>query len=107
VTAAAAVGGGVFGILAISEHTTFTAASTSSAGRDDARTRGQRLALLADVSIGAAVAAAGFTASWYFFKYKRSAHRQDAEPQASVRPKLDVVPWVQSQSGGVTLAGRF
>jgi hypothetical protein len=82
------------------------------------------------------VAAAGFTAYWYFYKYKRAPqklpnlenrHPPRAAPSEEnsgpaekavggsssristslIETKLDVVPWVQPQSGGVTIAGRF
>ena len=95
-----------FGIQAIRAHTTFTAAATTPADRADARSRGRRFALAADVSLGVAVAAAATTAYWYFSEY-RGSHRPDARHTASIAPKLDMVPWVQWQAGGVSFAGRF
>lgn len=97
VAGAAVLGAGVFGALAMREHATFTRATTSTQGREDARTRGQRDALITDLSVATAVVATGFTVYWYVYRYKRAANPA----------KLDVVPWVQPQSGGATLAGRF
>jgi hypothetical protein len=117
VTGAGVLGTGIFGILAVNRHAKFTAASTSTADRADARTSGQRFALLADLSLGTAVVAAGFTAYWYFYKYKGS-HRkpeerrvasphQSASRLATLETKIDVLPWVQPQSSGVMIAGWF
>jgi hypothetical protein len=107
VTGAGVLGAGIFGILAISRHSTFTGASTSAPDRADARTSGQRFALIADISLGAAAVAAGFTAYWYFTKYRQQPKKSDERHPPPVDAKLDVVPWVQPQSGGVTIAGRF
>jgi hypothetical protein len=99
ITGAAATSAVIFGVLALRQHATFTGASTSPAAREDARTNGQRFALVSDVSLGAAVIAAGFTAYWYVARYRPSRARMEA--------KLDVVPWVQPQSGGAAIAGWF
>ena len=107
VTGAAALGVAGFGVLAIRAHTTFTAAATTPADRADARTRGQRFALAADISLGVAAVAAATTAYWYFYRRDRGSRRPDAGHTASIAPKLDVVPWVQWQAGGVSFAGRF
>jgi len=82
----------------------FTAASTSPRDRADARTSGQRFALIADVSLGTAVLAAGFTASWYFYKYKRLLQKSEERHVASLtnsETKIDVVPWVPNLSPAV------
>jgi hypothetical protein len=99
-TVAAVAGAGALGALALREHATFTRRSTDPVDRDDARANGRLLAQLADVAIVTAVAAAGFTAYWYFYRYKR--HHDNSR-----QSKLDVVPWVQPQLGGMTVAGRF
>jgi hypothetical protein len=106
VTGAAVAGVAAFGLLAIHDHTTFTAAATSPADRADARTRGRRFAVAADVSLGVAAVAAAATAYWYFYRY-RGVTRPDAGHAALIRPELDMVPWIQSQAGGVNFAGRF
>jgi hypothetical protein len=136
VACAAVLGTGIFGIVAVSQHSTFKAASTSKLDREDARTSGQRFALITDLTLGTAAAAAGFTAYWYFYRYKRAPQKlpnlenrhpppvapteEDSRPAdkavggfsprvstSLTEAKLDVVPWVQPQSGGVTIAGRF
>jgi hypothetical protein len=107
VTGAGVLGAGIFGILAIGQHSTFTGATTSKLDREDARSNGQRFALIADISLGAAVVAAGFTAYWYFTKYRQHPKKLEERHPPPVDAKLDVVPWVQPRSGGATLAGRF
>jgi hypothetical protein len=110
VTGAGAVGATVFGLLAVRRHATFTRASTSAPDRDAARTSGRRLALASDIALGTAVVAAGYTVYWYFARYRRPPRvprAQEDRHSAPVDAKLDVVPWVQPQSGGVTIAGRF
>ncbi|HEU4735329.1 MAG TPA: PEGA domain-containing protein [Kofleriaceae bacterium] len=107
VTAAGVVGVSVFGILAVRQHTTFTGASTSSADRRDARDRGQRFARIADLSLGTGLAAAGFTTYWYLARYRPAVVKPEQQHSPSVDAKLDVIPWVQPRSGGLTVAGWF
>jgi PEGA domain/Tetratricopeptide repeat len=107
VAGAGVLGAGIFGILAVGQHGTFTGASSSTLDRADARINGRRFALITDLSLGTAVVAAGFTAYWYFYKYKRSPKKSEERHPPQVETKLDVIPWVQSQSGGVTIAGWF
>ena len=107
ITAVAIAGATVSGVLAVRQHDTFTGAMTSAIDRRDARDHGRRLAQVTDVAIGAAVVAAGFTTWWYFFKYRQHPDKQEVRRPSPMAAKLDVVPWVQSQSGGVTIAGWF
>jgi hypothetical protein len=115
VTGAAVINATIFGVLALRQHATFTAGSTAKLDREDARTNGTRFALVSDVSLGAAVIAAGFTATWYFTRYQESRKlsrsprppRSDGRRPPTVETKLDVVPWVQPQSGGAAIAGWF
>jgi hypothetical protein len=107
ITGAAVVGSAVFGILALGEHATFVGAATAASDREDARVRGQQDVLIAGISLGTAVVAAGVTVAWYFVKYRQPHRKSDNRPRPPAAAKLDVVPWVQPQSGGVTLAGRF
>lgn len=104
-TALAATGAVIFGALAIGQHGTFTAAATPAPERADARDNGKRFALIADLSLGAAAIAAAATATWYLYSYRP--RRPADRPPAPVEAKLDVVPWVQSRSGGAALAGSF
>lgn len=98
--AAAAV---VTGLLARSKHSTFVAPETSTPAREDARTSGKRLAVVSDVALGGAVVAAGFTAYWYFAKYRPAHAKHESEREA----KLEVAPWVQFDGGGFAVAGSF
>src|SRR4029079_16696754 len=66
----AAAGGGTFAGLAIREHTTLVRRTTLPGEREDAQRNGRLLAHLADAAMITAVAAAGFTAYWYFYRYR-------------------------------------
>lgn len=118
-TVALALGATVTGILAVSEHSTFTSPMSTSPERKDAQVAGRNLSHVTDICLGGAVVAGAFTAYWYFFKYK-PAHRafeDDARPaprpgspddvNASLQPKINVVPWVQPEAGGLVVAGSF
>jgi len=107
VTGAAAVGATVLGVLALRQHTTFVRATTAPLDREDARDDGRRLALASDVATATAVVAAGFTVFWYAFKYRPRPEKTSERRPGPVAAKLDMVPWVQSQSGGVSFAGGF
>lgn len=115
--AAAAFGvvGIVTGIMAVSEHSTFVAADAKAAERADAKDRGTTLAHVTDIMFAGALVAGGFTAYWYFFKYKPAQKKQKAESEPMIRrdpnapdlTKLDVVPWVEPTAGGLSVAGSF
>jgi hypothetical protein len=119
VTLAAAAGAAILGTLAIRQHTTFTRRATSPADRADAQANGKLLALLADGAGITAAAAAGFTAYWYFYRYRQRLTNSSADRRSNPRDspsgrhwlqmhtKLDVVPWVQPKLGGMTIAGWF
>lgn len=96
----------VTGIMAIGKHGTFTDPMSSQSERDDARSSGKTLALVTDLSIVGAVGAAALTAYWYQFKYRPQARAQ-AEHPGQGQAKLDVLPWVQPQAGGLSVAGSF
>jgi hypothetical protein len=95
----------ITGILAVGKHGTFTAGDSSAGERNDARDAGKRFALISDLTLVGALGAAGFTAYWYFFKYKPAQGKLATEQV----PKVTVVPWVQphTQEGGLSLLGRF
>lgn len=98
----AALGVGIAtGILAVGRHGTFTASDSTRAERDDAQSAGKRFALISDISLGTAVVAAGFTAYWYFAKYRPGLASAESARQSSEMSKLDLVPWVQRDAGGV------
>jgi hypothetical protein len=95
--------GTIAGLLALGQHGTFTAEDSRRGEREDARTSGQRLARITDGALLGAVAAGAFTVYWYRYKYRPALRKYEAETPA----KVTVAPWVQSQSGGLTVLGRF
>lgn len=104
----------VTGILAVGQHKTFVAEDTKDLDRDDAQSNGKTLAHVTDVLFVGALAAGGFTAYWYFKKYKPAKTKQTEtgnppprDPKAPDISKVDVVPWVQGASAGLSVLGSF
>jgi hypothetical protein len=95
----------VTGIIAIGKHGTYADPMADADERTSAQSSGKTFALVTDLCLVGAVGAAAFTAYWYRYKYqpKARAFAQAEHPQA----KVDVVPWVQPQAGGLTVAGSF
>ena len=91
----------VTGIAAIAKHGTFTDPSTRPSARKDAQSSGRTLAHITDACLGGAIVAAAFTTYWYLYRY--SPERRGEHEHA----KLDVVPWVQPDTGGLFAAGTF
>ena len=114
-TVALGVTGIITGIMAKSQHSTFVAEDSSKLEREDAKSNGKTLAHVTDALLISAVAAGGFTAYWYFFKYKpakkKLAEQPDGpgrrDPNAPDISKVDVVPWVQTTGGGFSVLGSF
>lgn len=102
VTGALVITATVTGIMAVGQHGTFTDPMTKASDRLDAQSNGRTLAHVTDICIAGGVVAAGFTAYWYLKKYK-PATAAFSERQA----KLEVVPWVQPEAGGVVAVGSF
>lgn len=110
-----AVVGIVTGILAVSQHSTYTSGDSKAAERADAKDAGTTLAHVTDVMFAGALVAGGFTAYWYFFKYKPAQKKLSEGDQPMIRrdpnapdiTKIDVVPWVQPTAGGFSVAGSF
>jgi hypothetical protein len=109
----AAVGGGlvigatVTGVLAIKRHSVYVAPGSTSDERASAKTSGQRFALANDLCLVGAVAAAAAT-TYYYLKVYRRAPTVGASGEAHDDvSKVDVVPWVQPESGGLVIAGQF
>jgi hypothetical protein len=114
--AAAFVGVGlVTGILAISAHSTFTSGDSKAADRADAKQNGTTLAHVTDIMFAGALVAGGFTAYWYFFKYKPAQKKLVEGDQPIIRrdpnapdiSKVDLIPWVEPTAGGFSVAGSF
>jgi hypothetical protein len=102
VTGALVVTATITGIMAVGQHGTFTDPMSNANERLDAQSNGRTLAHVTDICIAGGVVAAGFTAYWYLKKYK-PASAAFSERQA----KLDVVPWVQPEAGGLVAVGSF
>lgn len=118
--------GTVTGIAAIGRHGQFDD-SVSETERKDLRSSGKTLALITDLCLVGAIGAAAFTTYWYMYKYrpvsKALAERQAARHakgtplaagpslRSTTRPmpraKVDVVPWVQPDTGGLMAVGSF
>lgn len=97
----------VTGLMARSAHDTFTSTTSTEDERSDAQSRGKKLALVTDLCLVGGVAAAGFTAYWYFAKYRGAQQKSTSERAAREAAKLDVVPWVKLDAGGFAVAGSF
>ena len=89
----------ITGIAAVGKHSTFADENESPATRSDAKDSGKTLALVTDLCLVGALVAGGFTAYWYFAKYKPA--------QRKMETKAAVVPWVKPDAGGLSLAGSF
>ena len=93
----------ITGLSAVSKHSTFEDENASPGDRRDAKDAGKTLALVTDLCLVGTLVAGGFTAYWYFFKYKPAQRKLAGEHQAKAR----VVPWVQPDAGGFVVAGSF
>jgi hypothetical protein len=108
----------VTGILAVGQHGTYTSGDATAIERDDAKFNGKRLALVSDITLAGGLVAGGFTAYWYFLKYRPAQRNLTEQPPATVQrgvrqqdgaqsAKIDLVPWVQSTASGLTVVGVF
>ncbi|HEY4056176.1 MAG TPA: PEGA domain-containing protein [Kofleriaceae bacterium] len=110
VTGAAVITATITGIMAKGQHDTFVAADSTGDERLDAKDKGQNLALVTDIAIGTGIAAAGFTAGWYFFKYRpaKKKYAEESGPEASRAPTMTMVtPWSNGTAGGLSFGGSF
>ena len=97
----------VTGILAVGEHSTYVAKDSTATERADAHDTGKTLALVTDISLGVGLAAGGFTAYYYFYKYRKPHEKSEPSKHAPEMTKLDVVPWVKPGGGGLSFGGSF
>jgi len=100
----------VTGLMALTRHGTFVSKDATASERADAKSSGRLLAHVTDGMLLGAVAAGGFTTYWYFFKYKKALAKPPTEKNGAGKldlSKLDVIPWVQPDAGGVFAAGSF
>jgi hypothetical protein len=94
----------VTGLVALHDHSIFVARETSPQDRYDAQVNGRHQAIASDVFLVGTVAAAGFTAGWYYFKYRKAFEKKPVEDTG---PKLDLGPWVEPTGGGLLARGTF
>jgi hypothetical protein len=100
----------ITGSLAVGKQRTFAGEGVSMGDREDARSSGQTLAAVTDVFLVGSLAAAGFTAYWWYFKYRPAQKKLKEGPPGTTTNQLTkvlVTPWVQSEAGGVSFGGRF
>ena len=89
----------ITGIAAVGKHSTFKDEDASPGDRADAKDSGKTLALVTDLCLVGALASGGFTAYWYYFKYKPA--------KGKIEAKTAVMPWVKPDAGGLSFAGSF
>jgi hypothetical protein len=106
-TGALGIGMIVTGLLAIHQHSIFTGASTTTPDRLDAEENGRHLAIASDFLLLGTLGAAGFTAYWYVYKYKKALDKPAEDTTNPNAPKLDFIPWVQPGGGGLAAVGTF
>ncbi|HWO24861.1 MAG TPA: PEGA domain-containing protein [Kofleriaceae bacterium] len=108
----------VTGLLAVGRHNTYESSESTPAERKDARSSGKSLALVTDIALAGGLVATGFTAYWYFAKYRPAQRKQTEQRPAATSAgrgrrdgsqwtKIDLVPWVQSGTSGLVLVGGF
>lgn len=93
----------VTGIIAVSEHSTFTDPSVMDPDRESARSSGRTFALVTDLCLVGAIGAAAFTTYWYMYRYKPHLRAKEQPTTA----KVGIVPWVQPEAGGLVATGSF
>jgi hypothetical protein len=100
-TGGLAVTATITGILAVRRHSTYVAAASTSDQRASAKSSGQTLARVTDACLIGTVVGAAVTAYYYLQVYRghASAHEEVT--------KVEVAPWVQPDTGGLVIAGKF
>jgi hypothetical protein len=119
-TGAFLVTGIITGSLAVGKQHTFSGVDTPTPDREPARSSGKTLAAMTDVFLVSSLAAAGFTAYWWYFKYRPAQKKLKETPVQTpargaddpLKTKVLLSPWVQSQAytswvGGVSFGGQF
>ena len=106
-TGAFAIGAVIFGASAISQHRAYTDPTFTKSERADAQSLGRTMAHLCDGAIVLSLASAAFTVYWYHWKYQKELDAPPPAEQPRVVPKVDMVPWVQPDGGGLAAVGSF
>jgi hypothetical protein len=106
-TVAFTAGAVIFGASAISQHRAYVDPTFTKKERADAQSLGKTMAHLCDGAIVLSVASAAFTAYWYHWKYQKELDAPPPSEQPRIVPKVDMVPWVQPDGGGLAAVGSF
>ncbi|HEX7699848.1 MAG TPA: PEGA domain-containing protein [Kofleriaceae bacterium] len=106
-TAVFTAGAIIFGASAISQHNAYVDPTFTKKERSDAQSLGRTMSHLCDTSIGLAVVSAAFTVYWYHWKYQKELDAPPPGYQPRAVPKVDMIPWVQPDAGGIAAFGSF
>lgn len=95
------------GLVARGKHSTFVDPTTAPFDRELAAYDGKNYAKASDILLIGTVASAGFTAGWYFFKYRKAQAKFDESPKGN-GPTVVVVPFATGEgTAGLNMSGRF
>jgi hypothetical protein len=94
----------VSGLVAVSLHGKYEDASNLADRAADASS-GKHWALATDICLVGTIGAAAFTTYWYLQKVRP--HQRAMAERTALGAKVNVVPWVQSDAGGMTAVGSF
>jgi hypothetical protein len=106
-TVAFTAGAVIFGASAISQHRAYVDPTFTKQERADAQSLGRTMSHLCDGAIVLAAASAAFTVYWYHWKYQKELDAAPPGEQPRIIPKVDMVPWVQPDGGGLAAVGSF
>ena len=106
-TVAFTAGAVIFGASALSQHHAYTDPTFTKQERADAQSLGKTMAHLCDGAIVLSLASAAFTVYWYHWKYQKELDAPPPGEQPRAVPKVDMVPWVQPDGGGLAAIGSF
>ncbi len=102
IAAAALISGTVFGFLALSEQSNFDNTPTN-----EIADRGELFALIADISFGAAILAAGTAIVLYIVERSSGGSSTQTSMIEHDDLRLDISPWAAQSGGGVAAQLRF
>jgi hypothetical protein len=97
----------ITGISAISQHHAFTDPTFSESERKDAQSLGHTMEHVTDVCLVGMIGAAAFTAYWYQYRYRPALDAPPPGPERRIVPKVDMIPWVQPDAGGLVVVGSY
>jgi hypothetical protein len=97
----------IFGASALSQHSAYVDPTFTKKERSDAQSLGKTMSHLCDGAIVLSVASAAFTVYWYHWKYQKELAAPPPGEQPREVPKVDMVPWVQPDGGGLAAVGSF